>query len=287
MSFYRRSVLPRLERRFFTKYRVYLFHRVRPGVGGSDSPLDSGIAPDRLAELFRKISGRVRFADDLVANRFSRRSAGECAVTFDDAYVDLYDHVLPLAIRHQIPITVFVNTHHADSGELFWWDRSAWLARREGLPDGENIIRFNHSIRFARPRHIEGLLRQLGAPPPRGPDEDFQQQNRSLNWDEMREMRDSGFFRFEPHTHSHSCLRFLTESEIRNEIRRSMLRLKEELGHPGSIFAYPFGAPEDLHPMAPHIVRELGLQAAFMAWGHDNTKLTDPFRLDRMETLEA
>ena len=59
-------------------------------------------------------------------------------------------------------------------------------------------------------------------------------------------------------------------------------KFRTRLGRRPTLFAYPFGSPRDINDRTPDLVRELGLRAAFLANDRANTRLSDPFRLDRM-----
>ena len=43
------------------------------------------------------------------------------ALTFDDGYRDLIEHVLPVLERHRAPITAYVTSGFADGSARMWW----------------------------------------------------------------------------------------------------------------------------------------------------------------------
>jgi peptidoglycan/xylan/chitin deacetylase (PgdA/CDA1 family) len=63
-----------------------------------------------------------------------------------------------------------------------------------------------------------------------------------LNWQEIKEMRDSGLITFGSHTISHPFLEYIkSEEELKKEIRDSRIMLEEKLGKPVNTFCYPLG----------------------------------------------
>ncbi len=63
-----------------------------------------------------------------------------------------------------------------------------------------------------------------------------------LNWEEIKEMRDSGLITFGSHTLTHPFLTSLQSSEeLKKEIAGSRVALEAQLGRPVEIFSYPSG----------------------------------------------
>jgi len=78
---------------------ILLYHTLGAGLGEIDTPVDGF---DRhLAALARR---EFLLTLDQVVND---GAAGGIAVTFDDAYRDFYDRVLPLLVRYQVPATLY------------------------------------------------------------------------------------------------------------------------------------------------------------------------------------
>lgn len=80
-----------------------------------------------------------------------------------------------------------------------------------------------------------------------------------LNWRQIREMRDAGVD-FGAHTASHLHMPEASDERNRAEMRRSLARLKEELGVEPVLFAYPYG---ESSLAVRRVVREFGFDVAF------------------------
>ena len=64
---------------------------------------------------------------------------------------------------------------------------------------------------------------------------------RFMSWEQMREMRESGFIEIENHTHSHGDLRGMSSSEIEEDVRRASDEIEHNLGVRPHVIAYPKG----------------------------------------------
>jgi peptidoglycan/xylan/chitin deacetylase (PgdA/CDA1 family) len=102
-----------------------------------------------------------------------------------------------------------------------------------------------------------------------------------LNWEEVREMRRSGFVSFGSHTHNHRILVYLKEEEVREELVRSKeILIQEGAVDPSFIpFCYPNGK---LNQRIACMVREAGYHAAVSTGKGWNDGGVSPFELKRV-----
>jgi peptidoglycan/xylan/chitin deacetylase (PgdA/CDA1 family) len=97
---------------------ILIYHRV---AGGTDSDIDLPAA------LFDAQMGHIRERytpiplDAVLDSAPPPPTDGRdlVAVTFDDGYRELYDHVMPVLERHRIPATVYVATRYVDEQRAF------------------------------------------------------------------------------------------------------------------------------------------------------------------------
>ncbi|MBQ3055786.1 MAG: polysaccharide deacetylase family protein [Oscillospiraceae bacterium] len=119
-----------------------------------------------------------------------------------------------------------------------------------------------------------------------------------LNWEEMREMQESGVFEFQNHSynlHNYSntrkgCRKSATESVwqynklIREDIAHSQRLFLEHLGHTAACFTYPFGSVDDRlreHIKAEGFLASLGVYAKLNYLQGDPEELFDLNRFNR------
>jgi peptidoglycan/xylan/chitin deacetylase (PgdA/CDA1 family) len=82
---------------------------------------------------------------------------------------------------------------------------------------------------------------------------------RWVSWNEVREMDNAGM-EIAGHTHTHPFLtKLTTDEELDKEISASKKFIEEEIGHPITVFAYPFG---EKNPQVERAVARAGYKIA-------------------------
>ena len=104
-----------------------------------------------------------------------------------------------------------------------------------------------------------------------------------LTWDMVREIRDAGNG-IGAHTASHLHIPEASSERIRDEMTRSLKRLKEELGATPTLFAYPYG---ETGAANWDIVREFGFASAFGQHSGAVHASSQPFYLPRFALNET
>jgi peptidoglycan/xylan/chitin deacetylase (PgdA/CDA1 family) len=106
---------------------VLLYHRVTDEVRDN---LTVGIAQfDRQMELIRAHCQPLSIEEVLGSSTIPRAKKPLVAVTFDDGYLDNYEHAVPILERHGIPAAFYVSTGIVNSDNRFPHD-----IRRENPP---------------------------------------------------------------------------------------------------------------------------------------------------------
>lgn len=77
----------------------------------------------------------------------------------------------------------------------------------------------------------------------------------AMNWQQAREMRDSGLVDFGGHTDSHEILTDLDDDEAVREVTQSCDMIAEKLGAKVTLFAYPFGQGQHIAQSAIDALR--------------------------------
>jgi peptidoglycan/xylan/chitin deacetylase (PgdA/CDA1 family) len=91
---------------------VLPYHRVGAG-SGLDIDLDAGLFDCQMEELAER---RVVTLDDglKAVQRSATDAPDPVAVTFDDGTADFADIALPILVRHQVPVTIYLATRFVD-----------------------------------------------------------------------------------------------------------------------------------------------------------------------------
>lgn len=197
-----------------------------------------------------------------VARRENLR--GKAAVTFDDAYVGVFDYALPLLRELDLPATVFV-VAQAPGGHDFWWDhpgvlrvysdarRERWLTTLRG--DGTAIIA---SL---------DLNGDASSRPPRA--------CRPADWPTIASAARAGLS-IGAHSATHRALTTLGRFDLDTEVNESRDVIARQTGVVPEVFAYPYGL-SNAH--VREVVRAAGYRAAFTL---DHGRGPDAWSLGRL-----
>jgi peptidoglycan/xylan/chitin deacetylase (PgdA/CDA1 family) len=209
-------------------------------------------------------------------------------VTFDDGYANNLTAALPSLAAHGVPASLFVATGYIDQGREFWWDAIERLTVADNNGDhapvlelevGGSSLRADMTDGVAAAKQIslwlqgrpvggvedglEQLRRWAGTSTAQSPRET----HRPMTLEELRELAGSGQFEIGAHTRHHFRLGAQTEDVQRDEIAGSRQDLAAWLGTAPTVFAYPFGNPNnDYTPATVAAVAQLGFELALSGW---------------------
>lgn len=154
-------------------------------------------------------------------------------VTFDDGYADNYYIAWPIAKKYKIKLNLFICTSNINSTDPIIFHNDGYLS----TPDkGESKVQ----------SHIR----------------DFPHLWRPLNWQELREMRDSGI-QIGFHSHRHRRLSLLTLEELVTDLATGLAVFEKNLGYRPRFFALPYGWHDSYTPHVIHLLRSLSLDSIF------------------------
>ncbi|MFL5303287.1 MAG: polysaccharide deacetylase family protein [Anaeromyxobacteraceae bacterium] len=227
-----------------------------------------------------------------------RPTARDVAViTFDDGYVGVHAHALPVLRDLRMPATVFMATGFADTTRRLAHDR-LWGTLRElwrrrippaaaALPAPVQELLDSSTAPgpaatldrlISRLRHDElvsvaaALEARLGTS-----EQDLPEESRLMTWDELRELEASRVA-VGGHTVNHAVLANLPISRARAEIDGCMRDLRLHLAPGPRHFAYPNGY---YTPAVKRAVRDAGFVAAVTTEDEENRRGGDLWALRR------
>lgn len=207
-----------------------------------------------------------------------------CAITFDDGWHDTYLNAFPALRKFGVPATVFLPTQYIGTNEWFWSDRVARLLHHchkqkiPLLPDKlQSISGLSSMIKETQSGSFEERLEQLiGSLKTKSTDQieafieevsafhrldPTPSQRAFMNWEEAKEMHDSGLIEFGSHTHTHPILTNISIESVKEEIIRSKSELvsRGQCDENNISFCYPNGN------FTPEIAREVQKAGYFSA----------------------
>jgi peptidoglycan/xylan/chitin deacetylase (PgdA/CDA1 family) len=239
------------------------WHRI--GTPGEFAVCDPGTVDATEAQFARQL--------DFVASRFRTVGVqeilaavqggrglppGSIALTFDDAYREVVDRVLPALTSRGLRGIFFAPTAFIGGSRLFWWDRIAYLVdrtRRDRIALGRGeVIDLRSGRDAARSRllrmvkdengmDLEAFFRELEAATGVTLSADREAElaaSTVCGWDDLARLREAGMD-VESHSHEHRVLGTLAPDALLADLRTSRELIAARLGHDSRAIAYPVG----------------------------------------------
>ena len=101
-----------------------------------------------------------------------------------------------------------------------------------------------------------------------------------MSWEQLREMRDSGFT-IGSHSVNHIDCAAEPEEKVRAELADSRDHLQRELGVVDPLFGYPYGGRQHMTPQRLELVKQAGYHACLSAYGGSNIGSVDRYNVLR------
>jgi peptidoglycan/xylan/chitin deacetylase (PgdA/CDA1 family) len=182
-------------------------------------------------------------------------------LTFDDGHSGWHEHLLPIALREALPVTLYVATGHVQSGVPYWFDavvnalQTAEPLTLDARAAGLGRITLNAERGQANWLRISALLEAMKAQEPAARDALAERivaattacrrppfhALRPLTVAQVRELAQSRWVTIGSHSHGHQLLDRIGLDAARDSIAQSMALLAEWGGRPVTHFAYPNG----------------------------------------------
>lgn len=281
---------------------VLMYHRVLPASDPRYSQEEPGmvVTPDTLRRHIR--IARQLFTMVSLEEWLDRREAGKplppraCAITFDDGWLDNYQHALPVLRSEQVPATIFVVSEMLGTTRQFWPNRLAQLMTRFDEPNVRSACSWLGDVLPELPpnrpdnEQLALIIDHCKAQSDHWLNEQLDAAERALglgasgqpslmSWEQLDAMTHSGLVDVGSHTCNHFRLvRTLEAGVMAREIEQSKRQLAERLGREPTLFCYPNG---DADPRAVELVRR-HYRAAVTTQRGINRAGADAFQLARI-----
>lgn len=252
--------------RLSEKAFILMYHRVLPATGQLPEYVQPGMFVT-TATFEKQISYlrdrfEILFLDEMSAKvKKGEPLGGQCVLTFDDGWLDNYSEAFPLLKKYGVPATIFLATGFVGTNKTFWPEEiTSCLAGVDVASLGRDetpssMLRFAGELDALKQANRETFYEQaIEMMKKKTPDEREEilaflrtafsskvHERQMMNWEEAREMSESGLVRFGAHTVNHELLDQLPLPSVRNEVSISRCEIEQRLRQKVCAFAYPNG----------------------------------------------
>jgi len=270
------------KKRLRGKAVVLTYHRVMPSSQAENCQSNPGIIVhshnftkhlELLVELFHIIPLDEFSACMASGGKFQDKS---CLITFDDGWIDNYEHALPQLKERHIPVAIFLPFNYIGCELMFWQEelnlRLGILAASKSESDHDFITHLTGVKSDIKSEDIGSYISQLKKKDYDEIDKTLEtlrehqknmrlplHYNRYLNWNQVSAMQKAGVD-FQSHSISHRILPKLDPETIDDELANSRRLLEPRLGSSVDAIAYPNG---DSSPLVQSLAEKNGYQLGF------------------------
>ncbi len=197
--------------------------------------------------------------DEALAGHTTQRP--QAVLTFDDGHSGWHEHLLPIALREALPVTLYVATGHVQSGQPYWFDAVVnavqtaepltldasgaglghiALNEDRGEPNWLRISALLEAMKELAPEPRDALAARIVAASANRRRPRFRALA-PLSVAQVRELAQSRWVTIGSHSHGHQLLDRIGVDAARDSIVQSMALLAEWCGCRVTHFAYPNG----------------------------------------------
>ncbi|MEK9627501.1 MAG: polysaccharide deacetylase family protein [Nitrospinota bacterium] len=259
---------------------ILMFHRVCPQSSKSRIRGNAGleVTPEYLENTILylrqknyEIVSLTQAAQILNSGDTNQKFA---VITFDDGYIDNYQHAYPILKKHQAPFCIYVTTNLPDGKAILWWYLLEDLILQESkIEFNLNGRKYSFSCSNIQEKdwcyHVVHKL-ILNGPSDKLNDRirqvftnynvDYYKKSKelSLTWEQIREMSKDPLVEIGAHTIHHPALSKVPESVVEKEIKGSRKKIESEIGKKVEHFSYPFGTKNEADEREYRIAKKCG-----------------------------
>ncbi len=172
-------------------------------------------------------------------------------ITFDDGWLDNYIYAYPLLKKYDIKATIFIVGNWIEEASKTRWSSN------KSVPTHEE------SVSLIGNKQGAAIV---------------------LNWELIREMRESGLVEFYSHAKNHVKCHLLSKDDLSDELRESKNIIETQLGGECIALCWPFGRYND---GAIKTAKATGYRALFTTDHGVATERSDPFAIQRIAVKDS
>ena len=223
---------------------------------------------------------------------------GTVVITFDDGYLNNYEHAYPILKKLVLPATIFVTTGLIGTKKLAWWDGIMCAIKKSGedyycFRFKNRIIHLDLSTEKSKIESVAVLHKVLSKYGFKEREEAMKKiyselydctkekdigAYKFMSWKEARELSDNGI-EIGSHTVTHPFLTNISANEMVRELKGSKKEIEKKIEKKVFSFCYPSG---DFGEQAKLYVQGIGYGCACSIVRGNVNRYSDIYSLERI-----
>lgn len=167
-------------------------------------------------------------------------------ITVDDGWHDNYNNVIPISLKLNIPVTIFITTEPVEFGGGYWWSYIKNSPKEKII--NTSVLALKKSVNSKRIKFVNEIKALVNI------------ERQAMTIDQLRIISNNPLITLGSHTITHPILPNCTDVEAQSEIAGSKLILEKWLDREIHSFSYPNG---DFGNREINLLNKAGYQLGF------------------------
>lgn len=285
---------------------VLMLHRIdEPDVNGikyNQHLKMSSRAVEEMVQYARNMNFRFVSLDELAETLYEKKKARRLlTITLDDGYRDNYLNGADTFRRMGVPYTIFVCTKMVNGEMLYWWEILEQIVLEKDtviLSDGRCFDCSNKDAKEQAFHDIRDVILKLPQNDLKRSlnilfsnyniDWNYGNSTLALTWEHIKDLKKNHpLATIANHTYSHSAFVGLSDNQIKEDIYKAEMEMKEKAGIEMHHFAFPYGEATAVSQHDINLVKELGFKTSATTKDGLICYGTDPLSLPRIFMTEG
>ena len=251
-------VLNRLQPYFSS--HILLYHSTFSNIPDS---LKDGLHNVTPENIYKQLSWLKRYFDIVELDELFTQNdiLGRVAITFDDAYISVFEEALPVLKSLGLPSTIFINGSSLD-GKVFWRDKVRFLINNSLV---EDFLNDNRGFSNLYGVTAQNFYKMTKTPIVNSGVVDILLDRYleksgiyldSFCVDSTMYIKDTPLVKYGNHTYNHYLLSSLNREQQEEEIEKNHNLLKKHTDRLSKVFSIPFGGDKDFNSITIELLKK-------------------------------
>ena len=222
-------------------------------------------------------------------------------ISFDDGFENNFKVAAPILKKINLQCIFYISTGMIGKNDMFWVDKIEDIINRTKVKyldiDLEKKIRFPLNSKLEKIKAVEQikkfskrvsaikknkLIKRLSIILKIKPSNKYSKNYRVMNWQQVKKLASNDLFEIGGHSFNHDILTRLSVSEMKKNIKQSIVLLEKKLNKKIEHYSYPEGQANHFNSSVIKVLKKNKILASPSAINGTNSFKTNLFKLKRI-----